>query len=320
MKDIIRLQEIEKTVGEIEVLLQNEGIPMVDDEGVGIAEVTDYDLKNIPRKNQNVETVESAVFKDHRDLKEQVKILNALELKFQGNRNAVEVLGANAQFLESDINVTLNNGGQVNDDGNYQAYDLEGADGAKVGLRYISGIVKLPQRHAFQRQVFLVTRGNSYVLFRDIEGTEEAFTFMVLYLGDKFGCQLRRLCDFMGVKIYLTSEDKSEVKLVERIHNLENENKRLVNVIAQTRRNLTVNMRIVVTKLKQWKITLTQEKAIRVTLNKFKCREKTVECQGWCPTRYIELVEDAMEVANSGKGVAQGIVRAIAPPRSEVPP
>merc|ERR1719317_114864 len=231
MKDIIRLQEIEKTVGEIEVLLQNEGIPMVDDEGVGIAEVTDYDLKNIPRKNQNVETVESAVFKDHRDLKEQVKILNALELKFQGNRNAVEVLGANAQFLESDINVTLNNGGQVNDDGNYQAYDLEGADGSAVGLKYISGIVKLPQRHAFQRQVFLITRGNSYVLFRDIEGTEDAFTFMVLYLGDRFGSQLRRLCEFMDIQIYLTSDDPSGDTLKDRIKGLESENERLLTVI-----------------------------------------------------------------------------------------
>merc|ERR1719317_170103 len=320
MKDIIRLQEIEKTVGEIEVLLQNEGIPMVDDEGVGIAEVTDYDLKNIPRKNQNVETVESAVFKDHRDLKEQVKILNALELKFQGNRNAVEVLGANAQFLESDINVTLNNGGQVNDDGNYQAYDLEGADGSAVGLKYISGIVKLPQRHAFQRQVFLITRGNSYVLFRDIEGTEEAFTFMVLYLGDRFGSQLRRLCDFMGIQIYLTSEDVSEETLDERVRTLENENERLKTVILQTRRSLTVKMRIVAHKLKLWKVALIQEKAIRVVLNKFKRREQALECQGWCPTQYIELVEEAMEVAISGKGGAQGIVNTVAPPKGETPP
>merc|ERR1719228_1839225 len=88
--------------------------------------------------------------------------------------------------------------------GNYQSQDLE-AD-AMVGLKYISGIVQLPKRHAFQRQIFLITRGNSYVLFREIDGVEDASTFMVLYLGERFGSQLRRLCDFMDITIYLTSE------------------------------------------------------------------------------------------------------------------
>jgi len=320
MKDIIRLQEIEKTVAEIEVLLTSEGIPMVDEDGVSVAEVSDYDLKNIPRKNQNVETVENAVFADHKDLKEQVNILAALEQQFQGNRNGAEVMRANAHFLASDMDEDIKESVFGGDQGSYQAQDLEGGDGAMVGLKYISGIVKLPQRHAFQRQVFLITRGNSYVLFRDIEGTEEASTFMVLYLGDRFGSQLRRLCDFMDVKIYLTSEDKSDARLEDRIRDLESENERMVTVIIQTRRNLTVKMRIVATKLKLWKISLIQEKAIRVVLNKFKGREKALECQGWCPTRYIELVEEAMEVANSGKGGAQGIVKAIVPPKGEIPP
>jgi len=321
MKDIIRLQEVEKTVGEIEVLLESEEIPMVEEDGTSVAEVKDTDLKNIPRKNQSIETVESAVFQDHKELKEQVNILAALELQYQGNRSEAEVLRANSQFLASGVGGDLQDSSRGGDQGNYQAQDVEvGGEDAMVGLKYISGIVQLAKRHAFQRQIFLITRGNSYVLFREIENTEEAFTFMLFYLGDRFGSQLRRLCDFMEIQIYLTSEDVSEETLDERVRTLENENERLKTVILQTRRSLTVKMRIVAHKLKLWKVALIQEKAIRVVLNKFKRREQALECQGWCPTQYIELVEEAMEVAISGKGGAQGIVNTVAPPKGETPP
>jgi len=320
MKDIIRLQEIEKTVEEIEILLKSKEIPMEDDDGTSFTDVNENDLKNIPRKNQNIENVESAVFEDHKDLKDQVNILAALEEQFEGNRNGAEVMRANRHFLASD----MDGGFQENarrEQGSYQPQDLESdGDNAMVGLKYISGIVQLPKRFAFQRQIFLITRGNSYILFRDIEGIEDASTFMVLYLGDRFGTQLRRLCDFMEVKIYLTSEDKSEVRPDERVRKLENENERLKTVIEQTSRNLKVKMRIVAHKLRLWKVALIQEKAIRVVLNKFKRREQALECQGWCPTQYIYLVEEAMEISNSGKGGAQGIVNTVVAPGGEVPP
>jgi len=320
MKDIIRLQEIEKTVEEIEILLKNKEISMVDDDGTSFADVNDNDLKNIPRKNQNIENVERAVFEDHKDLKDQVNILAALQQQFEGNRNGAEVMRANRHFLASDMDGSFQENVR-REQGSYLPQDVEASgESAMVGLKYISGIVQLPDRHAFQRQIFLITRGNSYVLFRDIEGTEDASTFMVLYLGDRFGNQLRRLCDFMEIQIYLTSEDKSEVRPVERVRTLENENERLRTVIEQTSRNLKVKMRIVAHKLKLWKVALIQEKAIRVVLNKFKRREQAFECQGWCPTQYIELVEEAMETANSGKGGAQGIVNKLVIPVGEVPP
>jgi len=320
MKDIIRLQEIEKTVEEIEILLKNKEISMVDDDGTSFADVNDNDLKNIPRKNQNIENVERAVFEDHKDLKDQVNILAALQQQFEGNRNGAEVMRANRHFLASDMDGRFQENVR-REQGSYLPQDVEAiGESAMVGLKYISGIVQLPDRHAFQRQIFLITRGNSYVLFRDIEGTEDASTFMVLYLGDRFGNQLRRLCDFMEIQIYLTSEDKSEVRPAERVRTLENENERLRTVIEQTSRNLKVKMRIVAHKLKLWKVALIQEKAIRVVLNKFKRREQAFECQGWCPTQYIELVEEAMEIANSGKGGAQGIVNKLVIPVGEVPP
>merc|ERR1719419_1859657 len=150
-------------------------------------------------KNQNIETVESAVFQDHKELKEQVNILAALELQYQGNGSEAEVLRANNHFLASGVGGDLQGSASLGGRGNYQSRDVEvgeGAmvsEGAMVGLKYISGIVQLAQRHAFQRQIFLITRGNSYVLFNEIEETEEASTYMVLYLGDRFGSQLRRL-------------------------------------------------------------------------------------------------------------------------------
>jgi len=319
IKDIIRLQEIEKTVEEIEGLLSDEGISMSDEDGVAIAEVTDSDLKNIARKNQNIETVERAVFKHYSDLKEQVKILSTLEMQFQGNRNGAEVMRANSHFLKDDIDADIRRSFQ-GEERIHQARDLEVGDSSTGSLKYVSGIVKLGQRHAFQRQVFLITRGNSYLMFRDIEGTEEASTFMVLHLGDRFGSQIRRLCDFMDIKIHLTSEDQVNVNLIDRILALDNENERLLTVIMQTKKNLNAKMSIVAQKLKLWKVALLQEKAIRVVLNKFVIREQALECQGWCPTKDIERVVEAMDAANSEKGGAQGIVKTISPPEAEVPP
>ena len=76
---------------------------MLDEDGVSIASVSDYDLKNIPRRNDNVEAVESAVYEDHRDLMQQIAVLSSLEEQFYGNKNAAEVLKANAQFLSSGV-------------------------------------------------------------------------------------------------------------------------------------------------------------------------------------------------------------------------
>lgn len=328
MKDIIRLQEIEKTVDEIESILSEKGVSMLDEDGVSIASVSDYDLKNIPRRNDNVEAVESAVYEDHRDLMTQIAVLGSLEEQFYGNKNAAEVLKANAHFLSSGVEEDAKESFAEQSQGSYQADDLEGgrksATVNEMGFKYISGIVRLHHRHAFQRQIFLITRGNSFVLFRDIEDDESAYTFMVLYLGDRFQTQLRRLCEFMEINIYITSEDTSDSKkeesLENRIRKLNAENERLATVLGQTRRNLDIKMRVIAHKLKLWKITLIQEKAIRVVLNKFKVREQALECQGWCPTRFIERVEEAMEVANFGKGGAQGIVNEAKAPKGDIPP
>jgi len=325
MKDIIRLQEIEKTVDEMESILDTERVSMLDEDGASIANVTPYDLKNIPRRNQNVEAVETAVYENHRELKQQIDVLSSMEEQFNDNRNAIEVLQANSHFLSRGVEEDARDSLITGDQGSYQADDVEGRGSSTgtpiaVGFKYISGIVSLPNRHAFQRQIFLITRGNSFVLFRDIDDNEEAYTFMVLYLGDRFQTQLRRLCEFMNTKIYITSEDTSDETLEQRMENLKAENERLATVIVQTRRNLNFNMRSIAHKLKLWKIALIQEKAIRVVLNKFKVREQALECQGWCPSRYIELVEEAMEVAISGKGGAQGIVKEVEAPKGDIPP
>lgn len=324
MVDIIRLQEIEKTVDEIELILSEKGVSMQDEDGVSIASVSEYDLKNIPRRNENVETVESAVYEDHRDLMQQIAVLDSLEEQFNGNKNAVEVLEANAVFLSSGVQEDAKDSFAEQSQGSYQADDLEGGRGnatvKEMGFKYISGIVGAHHRFAFQRQMFLITRGNCFGIFRDIEDDETAFTFMVLYLGDRFHTQLRRLCKFMDISIYITSEDSSEQTLEKRIQKLNAENERLATVLGQTRRNLDVKMRVVAHKLKLWKITLIQEKAIKVVLNKFEVREQALVCQGWCPTHFIERVEEAMEAANFGKGGVQGIVNEIAPPKGDIPP
>merc|ERR550534_1711843 len=98
MKDIIRLQEIERGVSEIVGFLEDEGIFREDD-------IAESDLAHIQRKNHRIEDIESEVYKSHRELKEQINILATLNDQYTRNMNAAEVCRASKMFLAKEANI-----------------------------------------------------------------------------------------------------------------------------------------------------------------------------------------------------------------------
>merc|ERR1719471_642386 len=106
----------------------------------------------------------------------------------------------------------------------------------------------------------------------------------------------------MGIEQILRSDDDS-LPADEQIRLLNQENETAETVIGSTQRKLDTMMRTVNEKLARWKATVTMELSIRVLLNKFEAANDTMTCQGWCPTKSIDKVQDAVEAACRGKGV-----------------
>ena len=72
-----------------------------------------------------------------------------------------------------------------------------------VGFRYFAGVVTIAQKVAFERQVFLTSRGNSFVQFDDDPENPDTnkIPFVVFFLGDQLKKSLKRLCQFMNIQV-----------------------------------------------------------------------------------------------------------------------
>merc|ERR1719433_113208 len=172
-----------------------------------------------------------------------------------------------------------------------------------VAFKYVAGVVKITQKISFERQLFMTTRGNSYVLFKEVEDRADQFTFICFFLGEQLRTRIQRLCQAMQVPIHLTSEDEMDFK--ERVLELKQKSEDHGNTHRLTLNRLRQKMSEISKKVKDWKVQLIQEKSIRVVLNKFGHRRNMFQVEGWCPGNHMGDVEGALDRAVSGKGVVQ---------------
>ena len=99
-----------------------------------------------------------------------------------------------------------------------------------VGFSYIAGVVSKEQRVALEKQAFYSSRGNAYCIFSDLKKTEKEVgarlkqlqdlneandaesnsndddsknVFIIFFLGSHLRRKLTRLCESLGVRLYL---------------------------------------------------------------------------------------------------------------------
>eukprot|EP00485_Elphidium_margaritaceum_P013838 CAMPEP_0202726484 /NCGR_PEP_ID=MMETSP1385-20130828/184635_1 /ASSEMBLY_ACC=CAM_ASM_000861 /TAXON_ID=933848 /ORGANISM="Elphidium margaritaceum" /LENGTH=933 /DNA_ID=CAMNT_0049392705 /DNA_START=150 /DNA_END=2951 /DNA_ORIENTATION=+ len=192
------------------------------------------------------------------------------------------------------------------------------ADQRDVGFKYFAGVVTIAQRVSFERQIFLTSRGNSFVQFDDSvprrgggdgdHDEEDKIPFVVFFLGDQLKRSFKRLCVFMNIQICYESDD---VRSRDDLKAEANSNRDDYYRIQQrTWNQLEKAMVSVSASMRDWKIALYQEKAIRITLNQFSLDQANfLRAEGWCPREAKEVIQDILDDITRNKGVGRPIVQ-----------
>jgi len=327
--EIVRIQEIERQVKEMEELLDAYNVARN-------TEVTGEDLRKELRPSnapQIMDTIGGEIGGAFKKLREQSAVEMELKMQLAEQEDAIRVLQQIDSFLanESEAQALLQRQAAEAEarDKEMQSGStgmnaplLEMADmGAEqkardINFKYFAGVVTVAQRVSFERQVFLTSRGNSFIQFDDVNITDDnKLPFVVFFLGDELKRSLKRLCQFMNIQIcYDSDAARSRDELLQEANGKRND---FYKIHAATATQLERDMAGVSRRLRAWKIRLLQEKAIRVTLNQFRVRGKqNILCaEGWAPTEQQDVIRRILDDCVAGKGLGSSPIIQDANPR-----
>ena len=122
----------------------------------------------------------------------------------------------------------------------------------------------------------------------------------------------------MNVQVCYDSEEKTDRN--DLINEADNKIMEYTKVHTATKNELVREMNKAKKDIRGWKICLYQEKALRITLNKFRARQgNTVfRAEGWCPSKLESRVKDILNQVTANKGAGYGNVQRIK--NKETPP
>jgi len=90
-------------------------------------------------------------------------------------------------------------------------------------------------------------------------------------------------------------------------------------IYAATKNQLKRDMKSVGKRLKSWKISLLQEKSIRITLNKFRVTNNVLRAEGWCPSFKKDHIQTILDEITTSKGVGVRAILTDAKPKGIFP-
>lgn len=182
-----------------------------------------------------------------------------------------------------------------------------GGGGGDLMFKFFAGVVSDVQRPSFERQVYLMSRGNTYPVFVDVPGQAKSI-YAIFFLGNQIFEKLDRLCKFMSVEVFLTSETASDIpSMLDQCRETAAD---LDVLLAKTSEGVNDNLVRVSRTLKKWTLLLLQMKSVCTTLNRFKPSKRTniLTAEGWCPTSARSLVQSSVNNATDSKGMAPSVV------------
>jgi len=339
-KEIIKIQEIERQVKAIEELLDSYGVPRS-------SAVQGQDLRDEPRTSnasQIVDGIQEDIGESFKDLMEQSGVEQKLKQQLYEQLDAIRVLEqidtflANANdaetMLQQQQRERLLEAQRRREEENRSpssvpllevtgkdANGLVFADQRDVGFKFFAGVVTIGQRVSFERQVFLSSRGNTFITFDESVAVDDddKIPFVVFFLGDQLKRSLKRLCQFMNIQIcYESDAEDSREALLADANNKRNDFDKLHS---KTRDAMIRKMALTSSKLKEWKIALLQEKAIRITLNQFAVNQGDIlRAEGWCPAAKTQAIRNILDDVCDGKGLTRPVLQDAMPKGSPVVP
>eukprot|EP01083_Nonionella_stella_P302639 1044317_1 len=320
--DIIHIQEIERQVKVMEDLLDNYEV-------FRDTEVTGDDLQLAQRPSdhsQAVQKIGAEIGDAYKKLKEQVNVEQELKKQLSQQEDSISVLQQIDVFLafQNEAQSLLQQQRQLAIERAHVSSDkraptsvplLEVSDARDVGFKYFAGVVTIAQRVSFERQVFLTSRGNSFIQFDEsgAADNEDKTPFVVFFLGDQLKRSLKRLCQFMNIQICYESDE--EAKREDLLREANSKRNDFYRIHSATSNGLERDMKEVSLSIKKWKIALLQEKAIRITLNKFSINagNNFLRAEGWCPTNKQRMISDILDDVTRNKGVGRPVVQDTTP-------
>eukprot|EP01084_Bolivina_argentea_P001831 3384_1 len=302
-------------------------------------EVTGQDLHEEKRPSdasQIIEAIGKDIGDSYKKLKEQANVEQELKRQLSQQEDSIRVLKQIDQFLASeneaqqllrqqrDQQRIFQQNADPNrspssvpllevtgrDDDKGDGLIFSDADARDVGFKYFAGVVTIGQRVSFERQVFLTTRSNSFIQF-DESGNDDddKIPFVVFFLGDQLKRSLKRLCQFMNIQICYESDDKrSREELLQEANSKRND---FYRIHSATSNQLERDMKEISSQIKKWKIALLQEKAIRITLNKFSINQGNnfLRAEGWCPSSSQNNIREILDDVTKNKGVGRPVIQ-----------
>lgn len=126
--------------------------------------------------------------------------------------------------------------------------------------------------------------------------------FIIFAHGAELLAKIRKVADSMGGTLYPidSSADKRNESLREVTSRLEDIN----SVLFQTGQTRRVELGKIAENLMTWKDAVAKEKAVYQTMNllSYDAKKKTLAAEGWCPTRDISSIQQALRRATETAG------------------
>eukprot|EP00455_Lapot_gusevi_P028790 TRINITY_DN3084_c0_g2_i6.p1 TRINITY_DN3084_c0_g2~~TRINITY_DN3084_c0_g2_i6.p1 ORF type:complete len:581 (+),score=196.23 TRINITY_DN3084_c0_g2_i6:104-1846(+) len=310
IKEIQRITEIERKLGHIETqMIQN------DISYLKIADLDEFDLKQ--PTDDVLDQIENIVDKSFSEAQDMSRVVTELKGSLEQAIEFDHVLQHTEKLLRSHrgrVREVLDEKKSVSrgDQKDVPLVDLESDNqnsrAEQLGFQYLAGVVPRAMRPVLERQVFLSSRGNVFSLFADMEGSDKA-SFTLFFLGGNLRRKLTRICESLNVRLYLYPENSGDVAA--QVSQNARQIKELENVLNRTetqyRRLLTETGR----RWGLWKRTLIQEMALYTAMNKMKTQARNLVSQMWVPVEDRPHVQDALERAVAGRGVAPPVLTVI---------
>ena len=192
-----------------------------------------------------------------------------------------------------------------------------------VSLSYVAGVVSRASRPALERQLFLISRGNTLNIFSEkslaaFDGAtpeQEVFPFVVYFLGAHLRRKITRLCESLAVRIYIFPESSENLLL--QLQQAQMQVDQLENIKVQSLSQLNSLLLQCSARFSSWKLFLIQEKTLAVNMNKLRVQGKTMFAHFWVPTANENEVRICLERIAKDKGLVSSFS---ALPTEENPP
>lgn len=200
---------------------------------------------------------------------------------------------------------------------------------------YICGVIPVSQQSAFERMLFRISRGNSYVRFANIEdeipdpATGEKMkkvVFYVVYVGQSMARKIEKMCDLLRATRYdipNTSEQFDQemqqisIQIQEKRQVLDRTQDEIISILNRVAWELPNK---IVSPLRNWQEALRKEKAICDALKKCNTSNRTTTiAEGWVPVEDIDRLKVAVNEAVRYSG-AQPVVVELLQPKKIQPP